>query len=165
MGIYAVYTAMTDEQLHALKNAENIIQVLEEIHEADSEDYTSVSIDKMWDGLHFMLTDESASDPLEDDELSEFVVGVEPILSDDEFVAISTQKDVMRIINKISSINFDNYYKAFVPQKYADNKIYPNIWLQDEDKDELFEELKENFELLKNFYLQNKSRNIVVSIY
>ena len=54
-------------------------------------------------------------------------------------VAVTVQKDVARIVDKISTLNFDDYYKAFDPQQYADNDIYPNIWFQDEDIDELFE--------------------------
>ena len=170
MGLRAVYIAIDDVELKKLEereretpdSEEDLVDKLEEFQENDS--CISIDIDKMWDGLHFVLTGISASEPIESDALSELVVGVYPILFEDDFVSFSGNEDVERISEKISQINFDDFLKTFNPKQLSKEEIYPNIW-KEEDKAALFEELKLSFNTLRDFYAKNKSLNLFVTIY
>jgi len=162
MGIRAVYTALTDEETDRLEELPDsqLMAELEKIQ--DREDCNKVDVDKMWDSLHFVLTGITASDPIEDNPLSELVVGVDVILFEDEFIAFSSQEDVQRIVEVVKNIDFNTYRADFNPKILAKNGIYP-IWSDDES--DLFNEIKSNFEELVNFYLKNKELNIFTTIY
>ncbi len=164
MGLQAVYIAVTNdevEQLQQIADNDELIEELEELQEDDN--CKLINIDKLWDGLHFLLTGVSASEPIENNELSEFIVGVDSVLYEDEFVAFSSKKDVQRIVKMIDKINFDAFAEKFNPNEFIQAEIYPNIW--QDDKNELFAQMKEHFIGLKIFYQQNQDLNIIVSIY
>lgn len=165
MGLQAVYIAISNEKweddLSKFSDNEDLFEKIEDLQEDGNCKF--VDIGKMWDGLHFLLTNVSASEPIENNEISEFIVGVE-VLNDDDFIAFSNTKDVKRIIEKINQINFDEFEHTFSPKKFKQKEIYPDIW-RDENKEYLFKELKESFILLKKFYNENKNQNIIVSIY
>lgn len=165
MGLQAVYIAINNDKwendLSKFSDNEDLFEKIEDLQEDDNCKF--VDIGKMWDGLHFLLTNVSASEPIEDDEISEFIVGVE-VLNDDDFIAFSNAKDVKRIVKRINRINFDELEQTFNPKNFGEKEIYPNIW-SNEDKEDLFRELKESFILLKRFYNENKNKNIIVSIY
>ena len=49
---------------------------LDDVEEAqENENLEICDIDKMWDALHFLLTGKSASEPIEDNLISEAIVG------------------------------------------------------------------------------------------
>lgn len=53
-------------------------------------------MEKCWDGLHFLLTGVSASQPIEDDPLSEAIVGVH-VLDTEDFIAAIGSDELPRI--------------------------------------------------------------------
>lgn len=163
MGIRAVYIALTDQEVDRLETLpqSELIAELEKIQER--EDCNKVDIDKMWDILHFVLTGITASKPIEDNPLSELVVGVDVILYKDEFIAVSLPEDVQRIVEAVKNIDFNTYRADFKLEALAKTKIYPNIWSDDEN--DLFNEIKGSFEELVNFYQKNKELNIFTTIY
>ena len=76
MGMIANYQYINDEQLNCLKNFDcERNDVLEEVEEWNEESEMLLDIDKMWDVLHFVLTGVSSCDPIENNPLSEAVVG------------------------------------------------------------------------------------------
>lgn len=162
MGIQAIYIAAKDDVVEKLQNlsSKDLIDELEQIQEKNGSHF---DLGKNWDGLHFILTGVSSAEPIEDNELSEFIVGTYIVLEND-FVGFSSTKDVARILKKINEINFDDFKKDFNPKLLSQQNIYPNIWIQ-ENKDILFEELKTSFEELRAFYQNNVDLNIIVTIY
>lgn len=163
MGVRAVYIALTDKETDRLEasTGDELIKELEEMQER--KDCNKVDIDKMWDSLHFVLTGITASEPIEDNPLSELVVGVYPILFEDEFVSFSSKEDVKKIIEIVKNIDFNTYRANFNPKILAQKEIYPNIWT--EDKNDLFNEIKSSFDELVKFYQKNKDLNILATIY
>ena len=75
MGMLAQYMAVDNKIFNGIlkMNNEEIIDKIEELSENEQCDICD--IDKMWDGLHFLLTGRSASKPIENNKLSEAVVG------------------------------------------------------------------------------------------
>ena len=87
MGMIANYQYINDEQLNSLKNFDcERNDVLDEVEEMNEESEMLLDIDKMWDVLHFVLTGVSSCDPIENNPLSEAVVGVCPLEGQDGFV-------------------------------------------------------------------------------
>ena len=163
MGMIACYTMINDADLAKLKSTEpeDMFDLLEELNDT----HEVLDIDKIWDGLHFLLTGESASSPIEGDPISEAIVGVSN-LNEDDFIACTSHEELNDIVESLSAIDFPKLKTIFEPSAFNKAEIYPNIWISN-DKDKLFAELEEAFNDLLVFYKQTilEKMNIVVSIY
>lgn len=152
MGMIACYQMVDYKMINELleKSVEEVFEAIEELQEMEG---TVLDIDKLWDELHFLLTDVTATAPLEDNPLSEAVVGVKNFSDDEDadFIAYILPERVLTIMNALKSFDIENSIKGFQPKRFGQKGIYPNIWM-DEDKEELQEELNESFFALKNFY-------------
>ena len=131
MGMIANYQPTTDIELEKITCLDDV----EELQE--SEDIEICDIDKMWDALHFLLTGKSASEPIEDDLISEAIVG--------QF----------------------NISDKFDMSAFSQNDIYPNIWGYEDEADEIKDDLRNSFENLKKFYEKMAAQEsaVLVSIY
>ena len=125
------------------------------------------TIDKLWDGLHFLLTNVSASEPIEGDKLSEAIVGVHVFdTNDDDFIACIENDELPEIVQALENVNAKELEHKFDPNIFKKKKIYPNIWDKDK-KDELFAELINEYNGLLNFYKKalDKKAHIIYSVF
>lgn len=167
MGMRACYQMADGAKIRELKgkDPEELFEEIEELQETD--DYV-LDIDKLWDGLHFLLTGITASEPIADNPLSEAIVGVE-MFSDDadaDFIAYILPERVDAVLNALKSFEIEKAIANFDPKDFARNGIYPNVWLRD-DKEDLKQELTECFNALKDFYenAAQQKKGVIVSIY
>ena len=73
---------------------------LDDVEEAqENENLEICDIDKMWDALHFLLTGKSASEPIEDNLISEAIVGQFNISGEEIFIS-GTKTDRVKEIAK-----------------------------------------------------------------
>lgn len=165
MGMLGQYMMVDKSTLDSLIGLENddLIESLEELCE-ENEVY---HIDKLWDGLHFILTGKSACQSIEGDKLSEAVVGV-TLFNDEEadFITYTKTEDLAEIVKALENVDVDTLKSNFDASKLRDAGIYPAIW-DDEEKDSLCTELIQEYNNLLDFYKEalEKKNNIVVSIY
>ena len=165
MGIYAVYMAVSDDDLEKMMELEedDLSEYIEELEDEGKNDI--YNLDKLWDGLHFLLTGKSSETPIEDDSLSEFVVGIHVFDVEETFISCTETEEIENMISDLEKIDMDTLCRNADMSKFRNEKIYPNIWA-DEKKDELMNELKKEFLGLLEFYrsaLKSKM-NVVVSI-
>ena len=166
MGMRACYQMADGEKIKELKGKEpeELFEEIEELQETDD----VLDIDKMWDGLHFLLTGITALEPIEDDPLSEAVVGVKMFSEDNDadFIAYTLPERVETVLSAMRSFDIEKAIADFEPKAFAQNDIYPNIWLRD-DKEELQHELNEVFAALKDFYEKaaQQKKGVIVGIY
>ena len=163
MGMYAMYQEVKKEDFKKLLESDDFFETIEELEEKDGTELCD--IDKMWDALHFLLNGLSAIHGApEDNILSEFIIGSESFDEESEdFTRYIPTERVIKIAKKLNEINFEDYLKDFDMNKFAENGIYPDIWDDAEEKEEIMEELSEHFETLKEFYNKvAKNKNIVV---
>ena len=167
MGMVACYQMADKKMINELlnKTAEEVYETVEELQEMEE---NVLDIDKMWDGLHFLLTDVGAAQPLEGNPLSEAIVGVKNFSDDEEadFITYIIPERVAIIMDALKSFDIEKSIEEFQPERFAQNEIYPNIWMR-EDKEDLQEELKEYFLKLVSFYemVVEQGKGIIVSIY
>lgn len=167
MGMIACYQMVDDKTFNELleKSAEEVFEAIEELQETDE---AVLDIDKLWDGLHFLLTNVTASEPLEGNLLSEAVVGVNKFVDDKDadFIAYIYSERVPIIMKELNSFDIESAIERFQPKEFAQNNIYPNIWMH-EDKEELREKLQKCFFDLKRFYerAEELGKAVIVSIY
>lgn len=167
MGMIACYQMVDAEVINRLKEKEED-EIFEAIEELQEDADTTLDIDKMWDGLHFLLTGVSATEPLIDNELSKAVVG-DMLFSEDEdadFIAYTMPESVASIVSAMDAFDIIKAVEDFKPQIFAQQGIYPDIWMH-EDKRNLQNELTETFQILKCFYQKTAEagKGILVSIY
>ena len=163
MGMYAMYQEVKKEDFKKLLESDDFFETIEELEEKDGTELCD--IDKMWDALHFLINGISAIyGATEDNILSEFIIGSENFNDEsEEFQRYIPTERVIEIAKKLNEINFQDYLKNFDMTNFAENGIYPDIWDDAEEKEEIIEELFEHFETLKEFYNKvAKNKNIVV---
>jgi len=167
MGMYAQYLMVSDETLTKMKtlNNKDLMIKIDELTNGDSEIY---DIDKLWDGLHFLLTGASASKPIESNPLSEAITGVRTFLNDEnaDFISYICINELSIISSVLKTVDIEKLKNDFDPQKFHQANIYPDIW-QYEEEDDLLEELLDHFDGLKEFYAQaaHEKKNIIVGIF
>jgi hypothetical protein len=167
MGMMACLQRVGDRCIEQLldKSPEDLFEEIEELQE----DYRYVlDMDKLWDGLHFLLTGVSACEPPEGNLLSQAIVGSIKFIDDDDsdYIAYTPQDKVKPIVEALRNVKIDELINEFQPKAFAQNGIYPNIWMR-ENKESLQKELKNCFIELKEFYEKafDEGNGVVVSIY
>jgi len=88
MGLRANYQYLSDKDLVALKQFDNDDDIFETVEDWNENAEIILDIDKNWDLLHYMMTGITASEPVEDDPLSEAVVGVNSIEKNRRFYSL-----------------------------------------------------------------------------
>jgi len=129
VGLLAVYLGVppdADERLGDL-DPDGVVDFVEGLLEGGA---PSVDVDKAWDGLHFLLTGTSASTPIEDDALSEAVVGVYEFESDD-FLGLTPTADLPRVIAALEAVDIDARLSSADFSAFHAAELYPNIWTDD----------------------------------
>jgi hypothetical protein len=163
MGLRAAYTLIDEETLDRLVELEpqELLDALEELEEGGAE---TVHLDKAWDGLHFLLTGASAASPIEDDPLSESVVGVHAFESDD-YVGCSELDELAPIIAALERVDVAALLGAADFAAFARAELYPDIWADDPAL--LREELAAAFTALLAVHRRaaEARRHLVVSIF
>ena len=164
MGMIANYQYINDEQLNCLKNFDRERNdVLDEVEVWNEESEMLLDIDKMWDVLHFVLTGVSSCDPIENNSLSEAVVGVRALEGIEEFVAY-TEKDILAALE---AFDMEQAMATFSMDACKKAELYPDIWDYDDEEELVKEEISDYFQNMKDFYREVLEANghVMVTIY
>ena len=160
MGMIANYSSTTDTELEKF-------MCLDDVEEAqENENLEICDIDKMWDALHFLLTGKSASEPIEDNLISEAIVGQFNISGEEIFISGTKTDRVKEIAKALQELNFETYIDKFDMRAFRQNGIYPDIWRYEDEADLIKDDLRNSFENLKKFYekMAEQERAVLVSI-
>ena len=124
-------------------------------------------LDKMWDGLHCLLTGTGACSPVSGNLLSEAVVGGQAYSDEGAyFVSYISPERLPQILAALNEFDLEAALEAFSPEHFEREGIYPHIWLK-EDKEELKRELRAVFLVLRDFYdrMVKKNKGVIMSLY
>lgn len=163
MGIQAVYMSVDNATYDRLAEASSE-DLFDEIEELEESDCPLVGLEKMWDGLHFLLTGVSASEPIEGNPLSEAVVGVH-VFEGEDYIACTERDALPGILAALDAVLIDDLLGAADFGLFRKAGLYPEIWT--DDPAQLKVELAEAFQALHTFYRQcvAAQRHVIVSIY
>jgi len=168
MGIIANYQYLSDANLQELKSfyAEED-DIFEEVEDWNDEAEILLDIDKMWDALHFVLTGVSCSEPIENNALSEAVVGVFSIDGIEEYISYIEKSRIKDIVFALDNFDIEKALETFSMEECKEAELYPNIWGYEEETDEIKEEIMDYFQDMKDFYKQvlEEDGNVLVTIY
>jgi hypothetical protein len=165
MPLIGNYLIIDTDDLETLKDLE-VEDLIEEL-ENFSEYLTSYSLNHYWDGLHFWLTNKSASIADRQNPISQAILGQHFLINTTETLVAFNRKDELEaIISALEAIDNQTLKKKFNPQHFFQEDIYPDIWLK-ESKDELINSLLQELNSLIAFYqqAQTTNMNIILSIY
>lgn len=162
---YMMVDDNTFDDLFALDN-DDLVEKVNELEEAGTELYC---MDKLWDGLHFLLTGTTASTPVEGDELSEAIVGIEMFNEDDDaadFIASTEAGQLADIIAAMKEVDIEKLVQSADFNEFRKEEIYPDIW-HEKDAVSLKQELVQEFNNLLAFYekAEKQHANILISIF
>lgn len=153
MGLIANYNCISDKSLKELKGLGSSEEDLFETVEAWSdEDDLLLDIDKMWDVLHFVLTGVSADHRIDDNPLSQAVLGVTSIEDLSDYMAYTEYSQIADIVAALEQFDMDQALESFDMTACKEAELYPNIWDYDEEEEEIKDEILHDFEQMKMFY-------------
>ena len=153
MGLIANYNCISDESLKELKGLGSSEEDLfETVEEWSDEDELLLDIDKMWDVLHFVLTGVSADHRIDDNPLSQAVLGVTSIEDLSDYMAYTEYSQIADIVAALEQFDMDQALESFDMTACKEAELYPNIWDYDEEEEEIKDEILHDFEQMKVFY-------------
>jgi hypothetical protein len=165
----ATYMMVDDPTLQTLTalSGEALSQKVLELEDEIDESAADTAYHELWDALHFFLTGASATTPIENNPLSEAIVGVTNFSEDEtaDFIAYIKHTDLKRIITALDEFKFETQVSYFDLTSLKEKKIFPNgIWKS--DKALFIEDLRDVRKCLIDFYKNAlaKKQHIVVSI-
>ena len=167
MGLIANYNCISDESLKELKGLGSSEEDLfETVEEWSDEDELLLDIDKMWDVLHFVLTGVSTDHRIDDNPLSQAVLGVTSIEDLSDYMAYTEHPQIADIVVSLEQFDMDQALESFDMKACKEDELYPNIWDYDEEEEEIIDEILHDFEQMKRFYKQVLEANghVLVSI-
>ena len=125
MGMIANYRYINDQYLQQMKsfNAEE-----EDQFEIVEEEELLLDIDKMWDVLHFVLTDVGTSNPSRNDPLSVAILGVTPLENVAEYITYTEKTKVAEIYSALENFDMEEAMAHFSMQACKNADLYPDIW-------------------------------------
>jgi hypothetical protein len=165
MGMYCTLTQIAEDELQRIRSDPAAIPPLLRRKEATPPPPTSqatplgssdrptptvrlVSLEKMWQALHFLLTGEpfGGTPPL-----SLAILGGHPLDEQEEGSNIVLEpSEVEAVATALSGLKHEDLDRRFEPAQFAAAGIYPGVW--DEDRGELLAELTGYFDELVAFY-------------
>lgn len=154
----------TLQQLQALDDNALLDAVLATLEDPDT---PRVDLGKLWDVLHFTLTQQSARAPIAGHPLSEAIVGSDTFSGneDADFIGFIDWSLLAEIVEALEQVNIKKLTDNLPLKALRQADIFPpNIW-QDK-KSQLAKELINSFDELKAFYeaTLDSGDNIIVSI-
>ena len=153
MGLIANYNCISDESLKELKGLGSSEEDLfETVEEWSDEDELLLDIDKMWDVLHFVLTGVSTDHRIDDNPLSQAVLGVTSIEDLSDYMAYTEYSQIADIVAALEQFDMDQALESFDMTACKEAELYPNIWDYDEEEEEIKDEILHDFEQMKMFY-------------
>lgn len=155
MGLIANYHLINDEELNSLKNLNSKNEDFSESVEKPNEQFEiSLDLDKMWDALHFVLTGKDCNNAIQGNPLSQAIVGESVATSEEEYVAYISKSSVSAILEALENFDMKTAMQNFSMEKCKEAEIYPDIWDDEDETEEIRENICDCFERLKEFYQQ-----------
>lgn len=110
----------------------------------------SLDLDKMWDGLNFLICAEDSSDRGEG---SFLVDGNQLIAVGESSARVFEPKDLHRLCASLA-IDDEELARRYVPRAMMVEEVYPMIWERDPAEDDLLAELTKRFHELRDFMVR-----------
>ena len=153
-------------QVYAIKSADipGLIAEPERIYnlfDSDQNAGSAVSLEKAWDGLHFLLTSSAQeAEPL----LGFLLQGGEAIGEDRGYgpARLLRPEVVKQLDPALAAVSEDQLWSRFDPAQMKAQQIYPDIW--DEPEEDLREEYLFYFRELKRLVKQANDRGMALVV-
>jgi hypothetical protein len=163
MGMYYDLYTVSDAQAQDLLNNPETIHTFLEIHDADYDSPTSLSLEKCWHGIHFALTHTAweGEKPLNflmaGETVGDVDIGYGP-------ARILFSEDVLHIEEALAEFTEQDFDRNFDVIAMEEAEIYPQIW--DEPRADLLAEYQSHFQALKQFirYSAENKKAIVMTV-
>ena len=168
MGLIANYSYLSDENLKELKSLGSSEEdIIDSVEDWSDEEDVLLDIDKMWDVLHFVLTGVSTDHRIDDNPLSQAVLGVTSIEDLLDYMAYTEHPQIADIVTALDKFDIEQTLETFDMMACKEAELYPDIWYFDDDKDEIIEEILDYFEHMKGFYKKvlESNGNVLITIY
>lgn len=133
----------------------------------ESDKHPHVDLGKLWDVLHFVLTKQSATNPVPENPLSEFVLGVDAFSEseDADFIGYTDWAMIAEVVDALEQVNIHKRLDKLTMKALREAKLFPDKIWQDK-RENLVKEVANSYTELKALYEQalDTGNNVVISI-
>lgn len=165
MSILGQYRLVDDTSLEHLLQLDGagLIDHIEAL--TDQEDSLFYSVGLLWDVLHFLLTGVSARQYIEDNQLSQAVVGIHMFECSD-FVSCIENSELAHIIKIMQQVDLNSLKMRLDVTTLIAHEIYPENWFGAYNES-LWEDLHDKFQGLLCFYQKALAlqKHVIIEIY
>ena len=127
MGLIANYSYLSDANLKELKSLGSAKEeILDSVEEWSDEEDLFLDVDKMWDALHFVLTGVGTEHRIDDNPLSQAVLGVTPIEDISEYMAYTEHSQIADIVTALDEFDIEQALETFDMMACKEAELYPN---------------------------------------
>lgn len=163
----ADYLIIDDSMLETLQALDDSERADVVIGWLESGQYPHCDMGKLWDVMHFVLTGQSATNPVADAPLSEAIIGLETFSDDEDadFIAYNDWAMLGEIVHAFEQINFGKKMENLQMKALRETRLFPEVIWQDK-KSNLGKELTASFNELKDLYSQalDTGNHVLISI-
>ena len=169
MGLIANYQYIDDANLNVLIHLANLDdeeEVFETIEDLNEEAEIFLDTDKMWDVMHFIFTGIDSMNPIDDNPLSEAVVG-QHVIGEEDFISVTESQRAGVIVEALENFDIDTALANFSMEECKNAELYPDIWDYEDEADDIKEEIKDYYDEFIKLYKTAVKGNmsVVVTIY
>jgi hypothetical protein len=153
MSMIGIFLRVTNEQLEGFLENSSLLEEYIDSEEMDDNE-TKLDVDKAWDGINFILTDnglqtiEEADSPLSSIIFSSQIVDEEQDLGYGPAQYL-TPEQVIEVSEALTKISREEFRKNYDHVKMNKQGVYPQAWSDDEDERDY---LANYFQDIKAFY-------------
>lgn len=157
MGIIGNYIAIDSDIIQKIQQSQT------DFFEIDPDKYPTLDIDKSWEAIHFLLcgVKSDGEPPLgnvvpmrEENELN---------IEMDYGAFALTYQQVRETYLQIKDLGEQDLRAKYDIKTFVEKGIYPTV--SDEDEDNFFEYIYENFKLIQDFYKESSENNVGIIFY
>ena len=170
MGMIANYKLVNENELERMRElveggkASDLMGYIETLQE--KEETEILDIDKMWDVMHFIFTGIDSMNPIDDNPLSEAVVG-QHVIGEEDFISVTESQRAGVIVEALENFDIDTALANFSMEECKNAELYPDIWDYEDEADDIKEEIKDYYDEFIKLYKTAVKGNmsVVVTIY
>ncbi|MDR0194595.1 MAG: YfbM family protein [Myroides sp.] len=155
MGMTATFIRLTDGEL---------TELIHEQYESDFINNESINIDKAWDAIAFLISNQEYD--YDEQPIAKLIFGVHDLYKySDSEVNYILPEEVKEFHTSLSKLSDETLYNRLDFELMETHNVYPNIWDNEEEKEKIWQYILHGINQVRKIYKQASDNNESIITY